>query len=135
MINPLFKDELKSFPCFLLPRGCLAFTPYNKVVGGSCLDTLRSGLACVAQSQGTQISRVPLDISETSCPSRVRPARQVLFHVFRPEKRIPAGKTYYSMLCASGTIIIILFLGSAGSCVIRVLPGNPVVITTYTSLH
>jgi hypothetical protein len=95
MIKPLFKDGLKYFPSFLLPRGCLGFAPYDKVVGGYCLGKSRSGLSCVTRSQGTHISRVPLDISETLCPSRVRPARQVLFHVFRPERRTPAGKTYY----------------------------------------
>jgi hypothetical protein len=95
MIKPLCKDGLKSFPLFLLPRGCLGFAPYDKIIGGYGLDKSRSGLACVTRSQGTQIYRVSLDISETLCPSRVRPARQVLFHVFRPERRTPAGKMYH----------------------------------------
>jgi hypothetical protein len=95
MIKPLCKDVLKSFPSFPLPHGYLGFAPYDKVVGGYCLDKSRSGLACVTRSQGTHISRVSLDISETLCPSRVRPARQVLFHVFRSERRTPAGKMHH----------------------------------------
>jgi hypothetical protein len=113
MINPLFKDELKIFSVFFSPVGVSRSPPYNKVVGWSRLDKSGSGLACVTQSQGTQISCVPLDISDTLCPSRVWPARQVIFHVFRPEKRIPAGKTYHSEFCASGAIIIILFAGNS----------------------
>jgi hypothetical protein len=109
-----FKDELKIFSVFFSRVDVSRSPPYNNIVGGYCLDKSRSRLACVTQSQGTQISRVPLDISETLCPSRVRPARQVTFHVFRPEKRIPAGKTYLSVLCASGAIISILFAGKCG---------------------
>jgi hypothetical protein len=95
MIKPLCKDGLKSFPSFILPCGCLGFAPYDKVVGGYCLDKSRSGLACVNRSQGTQISRAPIDISETLCPSRVRSSRQVIFHVFRPERRTLSGKIYH----------------------------------------
>jgi hypothetical protein len=95
MIKPLCKDRLKYFTSFLLPCGCIGFALYNKFVGGYCLDKSRSGSACVTWWQGTQISRVPLDISETLCPSRVRKTRQVLFHVFRPERRTPAGKMYH----------------------------------------
>jgi hypothetical protein len=88
--------------------------PYNKIVGGSHLDKLGSGLACVTQLQGTQIYRVPLDISETLCPSRARPARQVPFHVFQLEKHVPAGKMYLLVLCASGAIISMLFAVNCG---------------------
>jgi hypothetical protein len=102
------------FSVFVSRMGVSRSPPYNRVVGGSRLDKSRSGLACVTQSQGTQISRVPLDISETLCLSRVRPARQVLFYVSRPEKCFPAGKTYHSVLCSLGAIIIILFAGKCG---------------------
>jgi hypothetical protein len=95
IINPLFKDELKILPVFFSRVGVFHSPPYNKIVYGSRLDKSGSGSACVTQSQGTQISCVPLAISETLCPSRVQPARHVPFHVFRPEKRILAGKRIF----------------------------------------
>jgi hypothetical protein len=55
----------------------------------------------------------PFAISETSCPSHVRPVRQVS-HVFRPEKRIMAGKVYLSVGCALGATTSILFAGKCG---------------------
>jgi hypothetical protein len=109
-----FKDELKIFSVFFSRVGVSCSPPYNKIVDWSSLDKSGSGLACVTQSQGTQIFRAPLDISYTLCLSHVRPARQVPFNVSRLEKRIPAGKTYISVLCTSGTIICILFAGKCG---------------------
>jgi hypothetical protein len=90
MIKPICKYGLKSFtPVFFSRVGVLA-SPHTQ---GRRWDKSRSGLACVTWLQGTHISRVSLDISETLCLSRVRPARQVLFHVFLPERRTPAGKS------------------------------------------
>jgi hypothetical protein len=114
MINPLFKDELKIFSVFFSRVGVSRSTPYNNIIGGSRFDKLGSGLACVTQLQGTQIYHVPLNISETLSPSRVGTARQVPFHASRPEKRIPVGKMYHSVFCASGAIISILFAGKCG---------------------
>jgi hypothetical protein len=59
-----------------------------------------------------------LDISETLCLSRIRPARQVLFVSF-PERRSPIRK--------------IIIFRSAGNCTMRFLPGKLVAISTYTS--
>jgi hypothetical protein len=56
----------------------------------------------------------PFDISEASCLSHVRPARQVTFHVFQPEKRILTRKKYFSVPCASGATTSILFGGKYG---------------------
>jgi hypothetical protein len=109
-----FKYELKIFSVFFSRLGVSRSPPYNKIVDGSRLDKSGSGLACMTQLQGTQLSRVPLDTSETLCPSHFRPAWQVTFHVFRPEKRIPARKTYLSVLCVSSAIIRILFAGKCG---------------------
>jgi hypothetical protein len=86
MIKPLCRYVLEYVPSFLLRR---------KVIGGYCLKRSRSGLACVTRSQGTQIYCVSLDMSETLYPSRVRPARQVIFHVFLPEMGTPSGKMYH----------------------------------------
>jgi hypothetical protein len=41
----------------------------------------------------------PLDISETLCPSRVRPARQVTFHFFWPENRTRPENVSFRALC------------------------------------
>jgi hypothetical protein len=56
-----------------------------------------------------------LDISETLCLSRLRPARQVLFAV----RHTPIRKSF--------------IFGSAGNCTIRFLPGKLAAISTYTS--
>jgi hypothetical protein len=55
-----FKDDLKSFILFSRVGVSCSPPPYKMIVGGSRLNKLRSGLACVAQWQGKQISRVPL---------------------------------------------------------------------------
>jgi hypothetical protein len=73
------------------------------------------------------------DISKISCPSHVRPARQVTFCVFRPEKRIPVGNTYLSVFCASGATKVSCSEEITGNRVIGALPGKPIVNTTYTS--
>jgi hypothetical protein len=93
MIKPLCKDGLKSFPPVFFSRVGVSASPRTQ---GRGWDTSRSGLACLTWSQGTQIYRACLDISDTLCPSRVRPTRQVLFHVFLPERRTPAGKSIIS---------------------------------------
>jgi hypothetical protein len=90
-----FKYELKIFSVSFYRVGVSRYPPYNKIVDGSRLDKSGSGSACVTQSQGTQIYCVPLEISETLCMSRIWPARQVPFHVFQPEKRIPTGKRIF----------------------------------------
>jgi hypothetical protein len=114
MINPpLILAELKIFsfifsrvgvPCFTLKYDRRAFTFGQIGVGiGMCDRTERYiNASC------------PFDISETSCPSHVRSARQVNFHVFRPEKRIPAGKAFLSVCCASAATTSILFIGKCG---------------------
>jgi hypothetical protein len=62
-----------------------------------------------------------LDISETLCPSRVRPARQVLFMSFPlfAVMRTPIRKS--------------VVFGIAGNCAIRFLPGKLAAISTYSS--
>jgi hypothetical protein len=80
-------------------------------------------------------SSCPLDIIETLCPSRVLPARQVTFHVFRPEKRTPAGKSIFPCIVRWAWQLVSCSQGSAGSCVTGVSPGKTVVNTTYTSLR
>jgi hypothetical protein len=77
----------------------------------------------------------PSDISETLCPSRVRPARQVTFHFFWPEKRIPAGKRIFLCFLRRARQLVSCSFESAGNCVIHISPGKPVVNTTYTSLR
>jgi hypothetical protein len=72
----------------------------------------------------------PSEITETSCMSHVRPAPQVTFHVFGPEKCIPSGKYYLSVHCTSGATTSILFSGKCGNCAIGDLPSKPVVNTT-----
>jgi hypothetical protein len=99
MINPPFEYELNIFSVIFSRVGVSRSPPYNKIVDGSRLDKSGSGSACVTQSQDTQIYSVPLNISDTLCPSRVRPARKVPFHVFRPEKRILAGNVSFRALC------------------------------------
>jgi hypothetical protein len=96
MIKSLCKDGLKSFLQVLFSRVGVSASPRTQ---GRVWDTSRSGLACVTWSQGTQIYCVSLGISETLCPSRVRPARQVLFRVFLPERHAPAGKSIIAGKC------------------------------------
>jgi hypothetical protein len=96
MKKPLCKDGLKSFPPVFFSRVGVSASPRTQ---GRGWDKSRSGLACVTWSQGTHIYRVSLDISETLCPSRVRPAQKVLFHVFLPERRTPAGKSIIAGKC------------------------------------
>jgi hypothetical protein len=96
MRKPLCKDRLKSFPPVFFSRVGVSASPHTQ---GRGWVKSRSGLACVTWSQSTQIYRVSLDISETLCPSLVRPARQVVFHVFLPERRTPAGKSIISGKC------------------------------------
>jgi hypothetical protein len=96
MRKPLCKDGLKYFPPVFFSRVSVSASPHTQGCGW---EKSRSGLACVTWLQGTQISRVSLDISETLCPSRVRPARQVLFHVFLPDRRTPAGKSIIAGKC------------------------------------
>jgi hypothetical protein len=96
MIKPLCNDGLKSFPPVFFSRVGVSDSPRTQ---GRGWEKSRSGLACVTWSQGTQIYRVSLDISETLCPSRVRPAQQVLFHVFLPERHTPAGKSVIAGKC------------------------------------
>jgi hypothetical protein len=96
MIKPLCKDQLKYFPPVFFSRVGVSASPRTQ---GHGWDKSRSGLACVTWSQGTQIYRVSLDTSETLCPSRVRPAQQVPFHVFLPERRTPAGKSIIAKKC------------------------------------
>jgi hypothetical protein len=76
----------------------------------------------------------PSNISEISCPSHVRPARQVTFRVFQPEKSIPAGKKcIFPCFVRWARQKVSCSEESAGNRVIGVLPGKPVVNTTYTS--
>jgi hypothetical protein len=96
MIKPLCKYGLKYFPPVFFSRVGVSASPRTQGCGW---EKSRSGLACVTWSQGTQISRVSLDISETLCLSRVRPAWQVLFHVFLPERRTSAGKSIIAGKC------------------------------------
>jgi hypothetical protein len=91
--------------------------PVHKVVGGT--NPRQDWHA----QPGRKVRKflVSLDISETFCPYPIRPARQVLFHVFLSERRTLARKS--------------VTLGSAGNCIIRILPGKPIVISTYISFH
>jgi hypothetical protein len=69
----------------------------------------------VAQSQGTQISRVPLDIGEITCPSVPRPASAAgTLSCLPAGEAYPVQKIYLSLLCASGAIISILLVGKCG---------------------
>jgi hypothetical protein len=69
---------------FLLPCGCLGFAPYTRSwvrqihvrIGVRELGPRYGNLSC-------------LDISETLCPSRIWPARQVLFRVFSFQRGVP----------------------------------------------
>jgi hypothetical protein len=96
MIKPLRKVGLKYFPPVFFSRVVVLASPRTQ---GRGWDKSRSGLACVTWSQGTQIYRVSLDISDTLCPSCVWPARQVLSHVFLSERRTPAGKSIIAEKC------------------------------------
>jgi hypothetical protein len=96
MIKPLCKDRLKSFPPVFFSRVGVSAWPCTQ---GRGWDKSRSGLACVTWSQGTQIYRVSLDISDTLCLSHVRPAWQILFHVLLPERHTPAGKSIIAGKC------------------------------------
>jgi hypothetical protein len=95
MRKPLCKYRLKSFPQFSSPAWVSRLRPVHKVVGGT-----NPGRDWRARP-GRKVRKflVSLDISETLCPSRVRPARQVLFHVFLPERRTSAGKSIISGKC------------------------------------
>jgi hypothetical protein len=72
------------------------------------------GIGMHDRAQRYRNASCPFDISETSCLSHVRPARQVTFHVFWSEKRVPTGKMYISVRCASGSTTNILFSGKCG---------------------
>jgi hypothetical protein len=89
MRKPLCKDRLKYFPQFSSPAWVSRLRPFHKVVGGT-----NPGRDWHARP-GRKVRKflVSLDISETLCPPRIRPARQVLFHVFLPEMRTRAGKS------------------------------------------
>jgi hypothetical protein len=86
------------------------------------------GMRGIGQRYGNALC--PFDINEISCLSHVRPAREVTFCIFRPEKRIPAGKAYLSVRCASARQPVSCSVGSAGNCVVGGLPGKPIVNTT-----
>jgi hypothetical protein len=58
-------------------------------------------------------------ISETLCPSRVWPARQVLFSCLLPVRRTPIRKS--------------VIFGIAGNCAIRFLAGKLAALSTYSS--
>jgi hypothetical protein len=96
IIKTLCKYGLKSFPPVFFSRVGVSASPRTQ---GRGWEKSRSGLACMTWSQGTQISRVSLNISETLCPSRTRPARQVLFNVFLSERCTPAGKRIIAGKC------------------------------------
>jgi hypothetical protein len=83
------------YPQFSSPAWVSRLRPVHKVVGGT--NPRRDWHA----RPGRKVRKflVSLDISETLCPSRVRPARQVLFHVFLPERRTPAGKSIIAGKC------------------------------------
>jgi hypothetical protein len=75
---------------------------------------IRVGTGMRGRDQRYIPASCPFDIGDISCLSHVRPARQVHFHVFRPEKRMPTGKWYLSVCCASGATTSILFGGKYG---------------------
>jgi hypothetical protein len=68
----------------------------------------------------------PLDIDDISFLYHVRPARQVIFCVFRSEKCIPSEKKRI-FLCAvrRARQTVSCSAGSAGNYVIGGLPGKP----------
>jgi hypothetical protein len=101
--------RIKNLFIYLLPRRFLVFSPVQYDRRSFTVEKIGVGVGMRGRAQRYINASCPSDISETSCLSRVRPARQEFFHVFRPEKRIPAGKSYISARCASGTTTSIVF--------------------------
>jgi hypothetical protein len=86
MRKPPCQGRLNLSPPVLFSRVDVSASPRTQ---GHGWDKSTLGVACATWSQGTRIFRVPLDISETLCPSPIRPTRQVLFHVFSFREAYP----------------------------------------------
>jgi hypothetical protein len=118
MRKPLCKDRLKSFPpSFLIPRGCLGFAPYTRSWVGQI--QIRIGM-CDLVARYVNISCLSTEV--------------------RPYVRPASGQRdryFFMSSCRRGVPwpVKVSLLGSAGGCIIRILPGNSVVITTYISFH
>jgi hypothetical protein len=80
---------VKTVSPIFFPVCVSGIRPVHKVVGGT--NSRRDWHA----RPGRKVRKflASLDISETLCPSRVRPAQHVLFHVFMSERHTPAGES------------------------------------------
>jgi hypothetical protein len=120
-ISSNYEDDQSSFNSFrikiiffsFLPRRCLV-SPLQYDRRSFAVGKIGVGIGMHDRAQRYINASCPFNISEISCLSRVRPAREVTFCVFRPEKRIPTGKPYLSVRCASGPTTSILFGGKCG---------------------
>jgi hypothetical protein len=129
MINPIFNFfRIKILFFYLLPcRFLMPPLQYSRRSFTVQKNGVRIDMHGRAQRYRNASSL--FDINEISCLSHIRPARQVTFHVFWPEKRIPIGKPYISVHFASGATTNIFFVVSAGNYMIDGLPGKPIVNT------
>jgi hypothetical protein len=114
MINPVFNSfRIKILIFYLLPRQCLV-SPLNYNLRSYAVGKIGVGIGMRGRAQRYRNALCHFDINEIACMSHVRPARQVTVRVFRPEKRIPARKLYFSARCASCATTSILFGGKCG---------------------
>jgi hypothetical protein len=115
MINPVFNSfRIRILFFYLLPRQCHVTPPPRYDRRSFTVEKIGVRIGMYGGDQRYRNASCPFNINEMSCLSHVRPARQVTFCVFRPEKLTPTEKPYISVRCASGATTSILFSGKCG---------------------